>query len=215
MSRNHYVYYSYEEWGRGYIGVRSTKLDPEKDQYKGSFKDKTFKPTQKIILGTFESRKEALEAEILLHNFYEVALNPHFANRAKQKSTKFDIAGILVGDKNPMYGKKLSEQTKKKLSEHAKARVGVKSSMYGKSHTPEVRRRLSEVAKTRVGEKNHMYGRRGKNSPIYGIIRNEKTREKIRQYALSCRWWNDGTVTKRSPECPGIGWELGRLKGKV
>jgi hypothetical protein len=41
----HYVYYSYEEYGRGYIGSRTCKCLPEKDvKYFGSYKDKKFKP---------------------------------------------------------------------------------------------------------------------------------------------------------------------------
>jgi len=45
-----YVYYSYEPWGRGYIGKRECWCLPEEDtKYFGSFRDKTFKPTEKII----------------------------------------------------------------------------------------------------------------------------------------------------------------------
>jgi len=87
---HHYVYYSYEEWGRGYIGVRSCHCSPENDcKYFGSFYDKTFKPTNKIVLTEFSDREEALAAEIKLHDFYQVHKNPHFANKTKQTSTKF------------------------------------------------------------------------------------------------------------------------------
>lgn len=90
----YYTYYSYEEWGRGYIGSRGCKCLPEKDvNYFGSFYDKTFKPTQKIILkDDYATREDAIEAEIILHDFYDVANNPHFANKAKQTSTKFHIS---------------------------------------------------------------------------------------------------------------------------
>jgi hypothetical protein len=88
--KNFYVYYSYEEWGRGYIGKRECYCLPEEDvKYFGSFRDKTFKPTQKIILATFNTREEALAAEIALHGFYEIEKNPHFANKARQTSTGF------------------------------------------------------------------------------------------------------------------------------
>ena len=86
--KHFYVYYSYEEYGRGYIGKRECKCLPQEDvNYFGSFKDKTFNPTQKIILETFDSVEKSLEAECVLHNFYEVDKNSHFANRAKQTST--------------------------------------------------------------------------------------------------------------------------------
>lgn len=90
---HHYTYYSYEEWGRGYIGSRSCKCLPEDDvQYFGSFKDKTFNPTYKIILRSdYKTREECLADEVLLHEFYHVHLNSHFANLAKQTTTKFDL----------------------------------------------------------------------------------------------------------------------------
>jgi hypothetical protein len=73
----HYVYYSYELWGRGYIGARSTNTHPDLDTtYLGSFSDKKFKPSEKIIIQTFSSREEAIDAEINLHNFYQVDINP-------------------------------------------------------------------------------------------------------------------------------------------
>ena len=134
---HHYVYYSHEEWGRGYIGVRSCKCPPEKDvNYLGSFKDKTFKPTQKIILKSYLSRAEANAAEIVLHDFYNVAVNPKFANQAKSTSTGFCRAGVPVtkenkeklskmnqGCSNPNYGKAKSKETKEKQSKALKGRV--------------------------------------------------------------------------------------------
>lgn len=90
--KRYYVYYSYEEWGRGYIGQRECGCLPEQDvRYFGSFTDKTFKPTKKIILQVFNTREDAIEAEILLHNFYQVDVNPHFVNRSKQTTKKFSF----------------------------------------------------------------------------------------------------------------------------
>jgi hypothetical protein len=90
MTLYHYTYYSYEEFGRGYIGKRSCDCKPEEDvKYFGSYKDKTFKPTQKIILETYDTPTEAIVAEIKLQHFFKVVPNPHFANQAYQTSTKF------------------------------------------------------------------------------------------------------------------------------
>ena len=87
----YYTYYSYEEYGRGYIGSRKCKCLPEKDiKYFGSFKDKSFKPTQKIILKSdYATREEAYADEIILQEYYKVVENLHFANKAYQTSTKF------------------------------------------------------------------------------------------------------------------------------
>ena len=107
LKEYHYVYYSYEEWGMGYIGSRTCKCLPEEDiKYFGSFKDKTFKPAQKIILkDDYATRAEAYIDEIILQQYYKVAENPNFANRAYQTSTKFTTFGLFP-----------SNETRKKLS---------------------------------------------------------------------------------------------------
>ena len=88
--KHFYVYYSYEEWGRGYIGRRECICHPNDDvNYFGSFKDKSFKPSCKVVLQIFNSREEAIQAEVELHKFFSVDLNPHFANRSKQTSVGF------------------------------------------------------------------------------------------------------------------------------
>ena len=100
-----YVYYSYEQFGRGYIGYRKCPecLTPETDNYFGSFADNSFKPTEKIILFQDLTKEEAIEIEIKLHAFYDIDKNPHFANKAKQKSLGFSFAA--TGEKNPNFGK--------------------------------------------------------------------------------------------------------------
>jgi hypothetical protein len=91
---NHYVYYSYEEWGRGYVGSRSCKCLPKEDSgYLGSYSDKTFHPSGKIILYIGDSREVVNAVEVQLHNFFEVDINPHFANQAKQRSKGFFRSG--------------------------------------------------------------------------------------------------------------------------
>jgi hypothetical protein len=105
MTQCHYTYYSYEEFGRGYIGKRSCDCKPEEDvKYFGSYTDKTFKPTQKIILETYDTREEALIDEVKLHEFYEVDKNPHFSNKAKQTSEKFSY--VMTSEEAAEYAKK-------------------------------------------------------------------------------------------------------------
>lgn len=124
---HHYVYYSYEEWGRGYIGVRSCRCLPEEDcKYFGSYTDKSFAPVNKIILCEFATREEALRAEVVLHEFYQVHKNPHFANKSRQTSTKFDcplrseshrqkIGDSCRGRKHYNWGKSLTKEVKEKI----------------------------------------------------------------------------------------------------
>ena len=95
MSNFFYTYYSYEPFGRGYIGSRGSQVPPEEDPYLGSFTDGTFTPTEKIILSQHQTRKEALECEIKLHNFFEVSANPHFANRANASTSGLCSYGMI------------------------------------------------------------------------------------------------------------------------
>lgn len=124
----HYVYYSYEPWGRGYIGKRTCLCMPEEDtKYFGSFSDRTFKPTEKIILAEFDTSEQALEAEIALHDFYAVTKNLHFANRARQTSKFFNTEGVpKTGDHKEKIrlsnlGQKRSEEARKRMSQAKKS----------------------------------------------------------------------------------------------
>jgi hypothetical protein len=110
----YYTYYSYEEWGKGYFGSRGCKCLPEKDiKYFGTFRDKTFRPTQKIILkDDYATREEAYADEIILHDYYDVANNSHFANKAKATSTKFCLSKEQQKQVN-------DKQLKEKIGIHA------------------------------------------------------------------------------------------------
>jgi hypothetical protein len=125
-----YIYYSYEPWGRGYIGKRECWCLPEEDiKYFGSYRDKTFKPTEKIILETFSTVEEAFETEIMLQEFYKVDKNPHFANIYIHRSKNFCNNGSqIIRDKisKSLTGIKRSEETKKKVSEIIKTQWQLK-----------------------------------------------------------------------------------------
>jgi hypothetical protein len=151
---NHYVYYSYEEWGRGYIGSRTCKCQSKDDvKYFGSFLDKTFNPTQKIILKEYyNTREEAYADEIVLQNYYKVVQNPHFANKAYQTSTSFSV-----------YGTTLSEEHKRKISEARKGKSYPKGE--GKSYSK---------------RKGKLYSKgKGENHYNYGKTLSEETKKKI------------------------------------
>ena len=172
MTKHHYVYKSFEEEGRDYIGCRSCDCMPEEDtKYFGSFKDKSFKPTGKTILFVCETRTEASEIEIELHNFFDVAVNPKFANRSMQTSTMFDTTGVprtkaqrkaqsekMSGENNPQFGDPQTEEWKKAHSERMSGRTfteewkqaqsernsGEKHPNYGVPHTEEWKKAQSE-----------------------------------------------------------------------
>jgi hypothetical protein len=188
--KHFYVYYSYEEYGRGYIGKRECECFPEQDiNYFGSFHDKNFNPTQKIILETFDSVEEALEAEIILHDFYEVDKNPHFANRAKQTSTGFYCnkgpggeankkrSELMKTEYNPMSNPEYKEKARINLIKSLnKPEIKKKKSISGKlaHNRPEIIEKHRQAAikshqnpetkrkhiEAKLGEKNPCYGKR-------------------------------------------------------
>jgi hypothetical protein len=166
----HYVYYSYEEYGRGYIGSRTCKCLPEEDiKYFGSYKDKKFKPTQKIIFkDDYLTREDAYSDEIILQEYYKVVENQHFANRAYQTSVGFSFRGLTPWSK----GKKLTDEHRKKISESTK----------GKSKTITEKRKQSDVEKGLRA--------RGKTKPKHS----EETKRKISEATQRRVPWNKGIM---------------------
>lgn len=208
MKKYFYVYYSYEEFGRGYIGKRECKCLPEEDvKYFGSYKDNKFKPTQKIILQTFDSAKEAFQAEILLQEFYQVDKNSHFANIYIHRSDKFCNNGSEIIRKkisSALTGIKRSEETKKKVSNSKKgtivseetkeklrkSRKGKKPSL-GLRHSEEVKQLQREkmLKNNPFKGKNHTEETKkiisektkGRIAPNKGKPHTEETKQKIRE----------------------------------
>jgi len=211
---NHYVYYSYEEFGRGYIGSRTCDCLPEDDNYLGSYTDQTFNPTDKIILETFSTREEALQAEVDLHKFYQVDKNPHFANKARQKTSGFYYAEKKFGEENPFYGKLHSEETKKIISQYQienngyvknrRSYKGENNPFHGKTHSQETKelikkgiketwknqphpwigRKHSEESKEKFRENN-----KGEKNPNFGKKHSEETLMKMKEARKL--WWEN------------------------
>ena len=109
----HYVYIITQiSTNMKYIGVRSSNILPEEDlgiKYFSSSSNKEFIRDQKVnrsnyiytILSSFDTRSEASNEEIKLHEQYNVGTNFEFYNRAKHISSGFDVSGkATVKDKN-------------------------------------------------------------------------------------------------------------------
>lgn len=95
-------------WTDNYFGTQKSEKNTE-------FKENPNK--SKFVLGIFSSAEAAIAHEIELHEANDVAGNPKFANQAKKNSTRFNTDG-MAGENSPMYGKKRSEETKRKISEN-------------------------------------------------------------------------------------------------
>ena len=159
--RYHYTYYSYEEFGRGYIGSRTTRFIPDKDTYyMGSYTDKTFHPTHKIILSLHDTAEESLAAEKALHEFYQVHINPHFANRARQTSKRFTTANRTWSDE--VNKKKAVDMTPEEREKRRQGMLRTTGAM-----TPE--------------ERCEKWDRSGEDNPNYGNHLSEEAKESIRK----------------------------------
>ena len=117
------------------------------------------------------------------------------ANKGKKMSeeSKKKMSEAKKGNKN-MLGKKHSEETKKKMSE---AKKGENSPWYGKQLYEETKKKMSEAKK---GNKNAL-----------GCNRSEKTKNKTSEAMKGMRWFNNGEKCVRAKECPP-GFVPGRIK---
>jgi len=181
-----YVYYSYEPWGRGYIGKRECWCLPEEDvKYFGSYRDKTFKPTEKIILETFNTIEEVFAAEIKIQEFYKVDKNPHFANVYIHRSKNFCNNGSYFIRKkisNALTGIKRSEETKRKVSEAKKGIIvneETKAKLKGKRKG---RKPALGIKHTEKWKKDHSK-RMLDNNPFKGKKHTEETKKIISEKA--------------------------------
>lgn len=110
MKKYHYTYkVTLEETGQFYIGVRSSKLEPELDvKYKGSMVswkvDK--KLLKKEIIEVYDSREEANEDEFQLIEIEKIQLKNNLCMNAHIPSKGFCMNGIKWTDerKNRTYG---------------------------------------------------------------------------------------------------------------
>lgn len=177
-----YVYYSYEPWGRGYIGKRECWCPPEEDtEYFGSYRDKTFKPTEKIILKVFDTVEKAFAAEIQLQEFYEVDKNPHFTNIYIHRSKNFCNNGSKIIRKkisNALTGIKRSEETKRKVSEAKKGTIVSEETKLKLKEKRKERKPALGMKHTENWKKEHSE-RMLDNNPFKGKNHTEETRKII------------------------------------
>lgn len=138
----HYVYrITNIESKKHYYGCRTSKVEPKLDlgvKYFSSSLDKDFKKDQidnpnnykYKIIKKYDNRIDAVKLEIKLHNKFDVGISESFYNRSKQTSTGWDTTGkvywdsVKYGCDHHWYGKPLSDEVKRKLSESKKGKPG-------------------------------------------------------------------------------------------
>ena len=211
MKKYHYVYrITNTKENKYYYGVRSSKIEPKLDlgiKYFSSSTDKEFMKEQKEnkdifkykVVKQFESKIEAINLEIKLHNIFNVGINESFYNKSKQSSKGFDTTGKGVyinelsinelldtseakkrGLKGAGFGKQSSNKGKKLTAEHklilSISHMGEKNANYGIPKTDEIKQKISNSNKGKIitddMRKNMSDSQKGKIVPI-------ETRKKI------------------------------------
>ena len=121
--------------------------------------------------------------------------------------------------------KKLSEETKIKISERTKGRIPWNKGKNGIYTEETIRKmsdnskgkKMSEEAKKKISIKN-----KGENNPMFGKSSwpNDPKKYEIRRLKMikshkGLKWWNNGIEMTKSKECPGPEWQRGRIKKKT
>ena len=212
---NHYVYLIEKRTAlkteqKYYIGVRSCESKIGDDDYMGSSKyltediEKTGKQHyNKIILKRFDNRMDANLYEIQIHDDFDVANNPLFFNKVKQKDRGL---GVGPGELNPFYGKKHTEEYKQRMSALLKTKdCRSKTPNFGLIHTEETKLKMSLKRKEWMSKNKHprkdkiateeerkFWGANFKNHLRIGC----KYCDKIGSIANMTRWHNDNCKSK-------------------
>ena len=164
------------------------------------------------IIKIFDTREEALSLEIILHNKFEVGLNDSFYNKSKQTNVKFDTTGCNfsynIGKNNPMFGLKRDK--------HSELMLGEKNPFFGKIHSDETKQKCSQKNKNMIAAKNIKSGEIlqvsrdefENNIDLVGVTfgkhLTKETREKISKSSKG--------VKKPKCVCPYCGLLVSRIK---
>jgi len=132
------------------------------------------------------------------------------SGRICSEETKVKIGTAQKGDKNHSYGKSLSEEHKKKLSEAGKNKVfseetrkKLSEKNKGRTLSEETKRKISQ---SREGNVPWNKGKKGLQK------HSQEAKERIRESHKGKKWWNDGINNKFCKECPDNGWTSGIIR---
>ena len=124
--------------------------------------------------------------------------------KPRSAETRNKLSTANKGEKNPMYGKHLSEEHKNRLSEVNKGNTYAKGKPAwnkGKKMSEEYCRKCSEGNKGKQAGEKH---------PMYGKHFTEESKKKMSDAKKGKHWYNNGKINVMTKECPE-GFVPGRL----
>jgi hypothetical protein len=124
----------------------------------------------------------------------------HHENEVRDDNRLENLEWVLIEDhiREHHTGQVRSEETRRKISE------SLKGHLVGE----ETRKKIGKVHKGRVHSKE---ARRKMSESGKGRVITEEHRRKISESLKGEFYWNNGTRTIRSKECPGEGWMRGKI----
>lgn len=160
------------------------------------------------IVATCDNRVKLNSLEIFYIGYYNTFLGEGYNLNAggngnlgfsPSVETRKKLSIANSGENNPMFGRKQSDESKKKMSTAVTGkRSGKNNVMFGKSHSDETRKKISAVLVDKYkGEKSHLFGKcfsegrkkrmsvamrgkyKGEKSPMFGKHLSEETKQKI------------------------------------
>jgi group I intron endonuclease len=94
-----------------------------------------------------------------IFNFGEIAKSPRRGIKMSKKHCR-KMSKLFLGKDNPFYGKKHSEETKKKISKANKGKLSGKNNpFYGKTQTKKIIEKMKKSRKYLKGKDNPLYGK--------------------------------------------------------
>lgn len=161
--------------GKKYVGQHAYSVFDENYKGSGIYLTKAIKKEGKenfkvALIEWCDSQEKLDEREVYWIDYYSAVESDNFYNLAK-------------GGDGCKKGSKLSEETKKRISE---SHQGEKHNMYGKHHSEKTKLKMSMTRKGRKFTKEHKRNmskhhadNRGENSPWYGKHHSNETKKKI------------------------------------
>jgi len=192
----HTVYLSFEPDGRDYIGKHSSE-DPY-DDYLGSYKDKSFDPTNKIILEYSKTEEGAVEAEIRWQKVFKVAENPQFANQSYQKTSRFRLSSC---------NKEILRRREQSIKDYYSSKEGFITQ--GNKTRSKTWYHLPDGTERRFDENPGAPWEKGRNESLGHVVKHNLDHSLGGKTAGKLPWWYNPITgeRRRSTESPGGGWE--------